>query len=240
MANRRVLVINSGIIGQISPTDTADVGVGIYGAGDIAITAAGGDVVIQAGTTLSTTGTGNINLPNNGSAKFLIEGVAVSANVTAANLNTLTAGSSSNADALHTHAGSSTIVVSGTSGEALTIGDLVSVKNDAGTAKFFKADANGTQDLKNVVGVAASTVGAGAAISVINTGEVSLADANWDVAPVAADAGSRAYLSTTAGKWTLTAPNASGDFTIRVGVVSQKSVAGVSKAVMQIGEGVLN
>lgn len=46
-----------------------------------------------------------------------------SANVTAANLNTLTAGAASNADALHTHANSGT--VSFTAGENLTAGDTV-------------------------------------------------------------------------------------------------------------------
>lgn len=54
---------------------------------------------------LGTVPGGNINLPNNGSAQFQIEGTSVSANVTAANLGTLTAGPASNADALHTHAG---------------------------------------------------------------------------------------------------------------------------------------
>jgi hypothetical protein len=64
-----------------------------------------GNLTIQAGATLGTTSTGNINLPNNVNARFKIEGSAVSANVTAANLGTLTAGSSSNADSLHTHTG---------------------------------------------------------------------------------------------------------------------------------------
>ncbi len=63
----------------------------------------GSNVKIAAGSLLSTTTTGNINLPNNGSARFNIEGSAVSANVTAANLTALTGGGST---ALHTHAGS--------------------------------------------------------------------------------------------------------------------------------------
>lgn len=72
------------------------------GAGAVNVT---GNMTMQAGTLLSTSTTGNINLPNNGNAKFQIETVAVSANVTAANLGTLTAGASSIADSLHTHAG---------------------------------------------------------------------------------------------------------------------------------------
>lgn len=63
-----------------------------------------GDTVIATGKTLSAAGSGNINLPNNGSARFQIEGSAVASTVTATNLGTLTAGSSSNADSLHTHA----------------------------------------------------------------------------------------------------------------------------------------
>lgn len=80
----------------------------ISGTNDVKLQSAGTDVLVISGTdatvqngcTLKTTGTGNIDLP----AQFKIATAAVSANVTAANLNTLTAGSSSNADALHTHA----------------------------------------------------------------------------------------------------------------------------------------
>ena len=64
---------------------------------------AAGKITVQAAATLTTTGNGNINLPNNGSSRFKIETVAVSANVTSVNLGTLTAGIASNADSLHTH-----------------------------------------------------------------------------------------------------------------------------------------
>lgn len=76
-----------------------------------------GDTTVATGKTLAATGTGNINLPNNPSARFQIQSVSVSADVTASNLATLTAGPLSNADALHTHSGvtASNTIVSGLS-----------------------------------------------------------------------------------------------------------------------------
>lgn len=69
-------------------------GINLQGNGTTAlvVNAAGTAITVQAGATLGTTGSGNINLPNNGSAKFQIEGVAVGANVTAANLDAITGG----------------------------------------------------------------------------------------------------------------------------------------------------
>jgi hypothetical protein len=72
------------------------------------------NITIQSGAVLNTDGTGMIDLPS----QFEIASSAVSSNVTAANLNTLTAGSSSNADALHTHATQSSILFSTTSASA--------------------------------------------------------------------------------------------------------------------------
>src|SRR3990167_741236 len=110
MADYRALTIKNGQFDDISDTDGIIVGVRIISAtGGLSIAASSGSItisnsmVMDAGTTLSTTSTGNIDLPNNASAKFKIETVAVSANVTAANLGTFTAGSTSNADSLHTH-----------------------------------------------------------------------------------------------------------------------------------------
>lgn len=60
-------------------------------------------IQVQAGWILDATGSGNINLPNNGSARFQVEGSTVSANVTATNLGTLTGGATTSAAALHTH-----------------------------------------------------------------------------------------------------------------------------------------
>lgn len=153
---------------------------------------------VTAGSIINTTGTGNINLPNNASARFQIEGVAVTSTVIAVNLTTLTNGS--NADALHTHAGLGT--VSATSGEALTAGNLVAIQNVAGTPKVFKADANGAAPLPNAIGITNTTAGAAdVAITLSVSGQVDTADAVWDSFPVVADVGKRAYLSGTSGNW---------------------------------------
>lgn len=102
-------------------------GLSLKGGGNAAlvINSAGTSITVQAGATLGATGSGNINLPNNGSARFQIAGSNVSANVTAANLGTLTAGSSSNADALHTHALSARnkLVIDGLTTSGLTAGN---------------------------------------------------------------------------------------------------------------------
>lgn len=90
----------------------------VYGAGTI---------IVQAGSTLSTTSTGQINLPQNASARFQVEGVATTAGVTAANLNTLT--DTSNADALHTHAGLPTVTGLTTTGVTTGLCGYISAAN---------------------------------------------------------------------------------------------------------------
>lgn len=106
MSDFRALVRNGQVNQLQDNADSLIVGAGIKTAsGDLTITPAGTNIVVPASKLLTTTGTGNINLPRNASANFNIEGVAVSNNVTAANLGTLTAGPASNADALHTHTG---------------------------------------------------------------------------------------------------------------------------------------
>jgi hypothetical protein len=78
------------------------------------------------GTTLEKTASGAQvkGLPS----LFEINGIAVSANVTAANLNTLTAGSSSNADSLHTHpalGAAGVVKAEYTANENLALGDPI-------------------------------------------------------------------------------------------------------------------
>ncbi len=90
------------------------------GTSALVINSSGTTLTIQAGATLTTTSTGQINLPLN----FQINSASVSNNVTAANLGTLTAGSTSNADALHTHTNvtSSQVSVSGLTTTGVTTG----------------------------------------------------------------------------------------------------------------------
>lgn len=107
MADYRALVRNGAVNQVQADADSVIVGAGIKtSTGNLTITPSGTNIIIPASKLLTTSGSGNINLPNNGSARFQIETTAVSANVTAANLGTLTAGPASNADALHTHSGS--------------------------------------------------------------------------------------------------------------------------------------
>jgi hypothetical protein len=200
---------------------------------DFGVTAAN-RITIATGVELETTGTGMIDLP----ALFKIANTAVGALVTAPNLDTLTNGS--NADALHTHSGvsASTVAIIGTTGEAIDAGELVAWDDAAGSPRIFKADSNGAGELVNVVGVAATTVGSAASLSVYVAGERPIPDAQWDAFPVVADVGKRAYLSTTAGNWTLTAPSTSGDWVLKTGIVTVGGTGAV-KVAIQIGEGTL-
>lgn len=163
-------------------------------------------------------------------------GVACTAGVTAANLNTLTDGS--NADSLHTHAAINA-GFSATSGEILSAGMLVTMDNDGGNARGFKADSTASNDRQNIVGVADSAVADETAFKVIQMGEVSVADALWDSVPAVGDVGKEVYSSvTTAGEWTLTAPATSGQTVTRCGWVSVGGTGAVKVAV-NIGTSVL-
>ncbi len=97
-------------------------GINLQNNGTTVLSLGAAALTVQAGVTLGTTGTGNINLPNNASARFQIETVTVSTNVTAANLGTLTAGTASNADTLHTHAGLG--IMTGLTTTGLASGDI--------------------------------------------------------------------------------------------------------------------
>ncbi len=170
-----------------------------------------GNATMQAGTTLATTGTGNINLPNNGSARFQIEGVAVSANVTAANLGTLTAGSSSNADALHTHA---TATATNNNITGLTLfstpltGELGYLSANNTVARAIATAMASSRAIGAYAGTAA-TLSAGPRVSI-------LLDAGLTVA-----AGNPIYVSAaTAGRGTNVAPNTSTQVESQVAILA--------------------
>lgn len=114
---------------------------------------AGGVQIKLNGATLATgaSGASVAGLPS----LFTVNAVATSANVTAANLNTLTAGSSSNADALHTHtaavvAGANTVQHVHTSVDALAAGDPVSWSTTNNQVNKARSD---TDAKSRVVGV---------------------------------------------------------------------------------------
>lgn len=62
-----------------------------------------GQITVQAGATIATSGTGNIDLPNNSSARFKIGGSEIGETVTATALNALTASPGSDGSPYHRH-----------------------------------------------------------------------------------------------------------------------------------------
>jgi hypothetical protein len=227
--------INSGeiYIGSVrSRLINISVRTSVFGAAVPYLEFASSNITIQPGITLTTTGSGNINLPNNGSAQFKIEGTSVGATVTAANLDTLTDGSTN--VTLHTHAAASAtqIVVTVVAGEVFTAGSLVSVQNNAGVANGYKSNVATYTAKANVVGIAAS------ATQIIVSGEATVVDAWWESVPAVADVGKPVYASEiTAGKLTMTAPNTSGNVVQKVGVISFASAsANLTRVVVQIGD----
>jgi hypothetical protein len=126
-------------------------------------------ITIPAGVTLGTTGTANINLPNNASARFQIEGVPVDGYVTAAHLIELTNGSTTT---LHAHPASSVAwgVETGFTTSGLASGDCVymsanmtATKTDSAAlaSSYFAGVYDGTSGELKVNGVFAMSVVAG-------------------------------------------------------------------------------
>jgi hypothetical protein len=170
----------------------------------LSVNAAGDTITVAAGATLGVTGTGTINLPNNVTTQFKIEGTAVGATVTAANLDTLTDGS--NADALHTHTGG------GGGGSAVTITGLTTTGLSSGQAGYISS--NDTLDPTDSSAIATARFygfNNGTAGSMIVAGEV--ADAQMTTDGGSPNAGDPVYLAdaaddsnTGAGKLTATPP----------------------------------
>ncbi len=205
-------------------------------------------IVIDGLAVLSCADNANINLPNNTHSRFQVEGTPVNANVTATNFNTLTSGG--DASALHTHAGSGTAletVITTTSGEAVTTGMAVGIKDSTG-AKTFKAVTNSATLERFILGLSNTTTTAGSQpLVVVTSGEVVITIANeaavWGAAsiPVAADVGSIVWANTTAGQLTLTAPTTATHYKTKVGILTFASGTGASgsRVAVQIGDPML-
>lgn len=206
-------------------------GITLQGGGTSAaiVNSAGTAITIQAGCTLTTTSTGMINLPS----QFQIGGSGVSANVSATNLGTLTAGSSSNADALHTHSNvaASAVNVTGMTTSALSSG----MCGYYGSASTLSLTDSGTYAKAIFGGLYTGTSG-----SVQVAG---LATANFTTAGGAPTAGSPVWLAaaaddtnTGAGKLTATAPTSG--VVAQVGVcVSAAGYAGAKTCVVLLQPG---
>jgi len=212
-------------------------GMSLQTAGATRLSIADAAIQVQSGVILSAAASGVIRLDNDG--RWTINGTAPGATVTAPNLDTLTNGS--NADALHVHAsGTATaITISGTAGENLTAGQVVTFDDSAGNARIFKADADAAGELADCMGLVTATVSSGNPALVQMLGEISVADANFDALPATSDVGKRVYMSTTPGNLTLTSPTASGSSSMRVGWITRGGTGAVKVAVL-VGEGIVN
>ena len=119
---------------------------------------------------------------------FKVNGTAVGVNVTAANLDTLTGGSTTT---LHSHAGAGEalrVENSFTAGENVTIGDPVYL--DATNDQVAKADA-GDDSKYETIGIAKATITSGNPVEVVTLGPAAVL--------TGATAGARYYLGDTGG-----------------------------------------
>ena len=185
------------------------------------------NTVVQAGATLSTTSTGMIDLPQSFKIATFATHYATlgTGQVTAANLDILTAGPTSNADALHTHAVEG---MSALAGQALAVGQVLAFYN-GGTAYAWLASATDAQKHETVGICTTAAAGSGAATTVQTNGQASIPDAYWDTAggaivPDATKVGTKVWLSNVnPGNLTTLAPSGSGTWIQKVGVVVRET-----------------
>lgn len=126
------------------------------------------------------------------------------------------------------------ILVSVTAGETITVGQPLYITNVSGAPRVFKAEADNASILY-VVGIAYEAGSITNTIRMQIAGEISIADSIWDSVPTIADVGKPAYLSTTIGKLTLTAPSSAGNSVQKCGIIT-KGGSGLVKMVVQIGD----
>lgn len=179
--------------------------------GGLEVVAAGTQIKLN-GTTLTTgaSGASVAGVPS----LFTINAVATSANVTAANLGTLTAGAASNADSLHTHtatigAGANTVQNVYTSVDALSSGDPVAWSTTNNQVNKARSD---TDAKSRVIGVNKNaSVSAAGSCTFFSHGP------NPGVL-TAATAGTAYYLASTGGLTTTYPPAGANLRVIEVGV----------------------
>lgn len=111
--------------------------------------------------------------------------------------------------------GASTIL---TSGEAITLNDVVAFDTNASGGRVIRANA-GTTARSLVVGVAQATSGSAGLSTPVQMVAGRIVAMSFDVAPVAGNQGQAVYLHTVNGQVSLTAPTASGTVVFRVGVL---------------------
>jgi len=134
----------------------------------------------------------------------------ISANVTSTNLNTLTGGATSNADALHTHtAVEADVTETYTAGAGgIAAGQVVYV---SAADTILPASATADNAASRPIGIAESTIPAGASGKVTLVGCVEGVGTGWTP-------GKYVYLDTTAGAMTQMPPSASGNVVVELGI----------------------
>ncbi len=126
------------------------------------------------------------------------------------------------------------VLVPVTAGETIIVGQPLYITNVSGSPRVFKAEADNASVLY-VVGIAYDAGSITNTIRMQIAGEISIADSIWDSVPTTIDVGKPAYLSTTAGKLTLTAPSSVGSSVQKCGIIT-KGGSGLVKMVVQIGD----
>jgi len=140
--------------------------------------------------------------------QFWVNGAQTTANVTAANLNTLTGGG---ATTLHSHAGATTaqaVQNTFTTVGACTKGDPMYWSSTNNKIDVCDAATDGKQW---AIGVAMATLGSGGTVDVVSSGHVAAA-----VLPGGITAGNRIFLAATNGL-TKTAPTGGGNHIMQMG-----------------------
>ena len=176
-----------------------------------------GDVLVQAddriGITSGTTTT--ITVQDNTTSAFVVKG-----DVAILSIDTTNSSEVVHVDGFIDLAktnGSGALVQTATAGEALAIGDVVTISGTAG--KIFKSDANSaTVSLRNCAGIC--TVAAAGDASVTRYAVNGVATCSFDGNVTTADIGKFAYLSTTAAQATLTPPTSAGSRQFKIGIVA--------------------
>jgi hypothetical protein len=202
------------------------------------------NTIVQANKVLSCVATGYIDLPGASATaanNFAINGTHVHnvltvGQVTAPNLDTLTAGPASDASALHTHtgiSGATTVVFTAVSSESIAVGAPVTVEIGVGTVRNGEADVAVRQ---NCVGLSQSA--AVGSIPVIVSGVQTVAAAVFDAAlAVGVDEGKPVYVSNTQGKLTVTAPDTGFSSVQKVGTILTVAGGGASaNVIVSIGD----
>ena len=202
---------------------------------------------VANGATLTTTGTGTIDLPSNLTSRFQIENVPVtSPYITAPYFDALFDGSDVSVlgaglpNGLHTHtaiSGSATAtVITLSSSESIPVGAPVHVQIGAGTVQ--RGQATAASNRFNCVGLSQSA--AVGAIPVILTGLQPVAQAVFDVASgtitAGVDEGKTVYVSDTLGQLTTVAPNGLSTSVQKVGVIATVTAGHTANVIVGIGD----